>query len=284
MKLEIKNILKSWESSLSRFGKLDCWNLSENLSIIGSYLRNNNEEDGKTRTSVKYIRDIVISGNYNSERLLKTIHKTLDLAKNSDDDKTVNPYVKKKDNRILLEGQQVRFKAETQKIFKERLKFKKGMMLRNFDIETESAADTKMVRRIVEKRMSQAYHKMNRHEEGYKTTIHEKYWMRRATAFQLYNIGQKENVKNVTRGMSTHWKRQLDPFTNEVVFKKKMPYRNEEAALRAVEEWTHNHPEEKREMAAYKCSDCGKWHIGHKVSPLTHPILGTIIPQLKECC
>lgn len=178
----------------------------------------------------------------------------------------------------------MRFKSETQKLFTEKLKFKNGELLRNFDIETESCSDSRKVRRIVEKRMSQAYHKMNRHEEGYKTTNNERYWMKRTTAFQLHNIGQKEKVRNVTRGLSTHWKKQYDPLTHEIVFKKKMAYRNEAAALKAIEEWKRKYPKQRIEMAAYQCSDCGKWHIGHKANLLAHPMLNAMIPHLQECC
>lgn len=41
MEIEIKNILTSWESSLVRYGKIDSWNYSENLTTLGRYLRSN---------------------------------------------------------------------------------------------------------------------------------------------------------------------------------------------------------------------------------------------------
>ena len=33
MEKEIKKVLKSWESSLERFGKLDAWSFSKNLEF-----------------------------------------------------------------------------------------------------------------------------------------------------------------------------------------------------------------------------------------------------------
>ena len=54
--------------------------------------------------------------------------------------------------------------------------------------------------------------------------------MKRATSFQLHNLGQVENVYGVSRTTSTHWKRSYDPITGEVVFKKKMAYSTLEEA------------------------------------------------------
>lgn len=88
--------------------------------------------------------------------------------------------------------------------------------------------------------------------------------MRRATSFQLYNIGQVEHVRNVSRGKSTHWKRVFDLETGNVVLKKKMAYPTREAAMEAIAKWHIDHPDDPREVHAYKCACCGKWHIGHQ--------------------
>ena len=144
-----------------------------------------------------------------------------------------------------------------------------GMYLRNFDVETESSRDSKKVRRIVEKRMCQAYHRAHKkcHSEGFSNR--DRYWKQRATAFQLYNIGQVENVTNVSRGVSTHWKVMFDPQTGQKVYKKKMAYSTEQEALDAVKKWKLKHPSDLKEMHAYKCDFCNKWHIGH-YDPVTY--------------
>lgn len=282
MNTSIKNILASWESSLIRFQKIDCWNYSENLATLGWYLHNNNctiEE----YYLIKYVRDSIIGVNFNVKSVLNAIQKLTNMETAKEKDFT-SMLVKMDGNRIVLNGQDVRFKKETEKIFKEKLKFKKGMMLRNFDIETEAPHDSKKVRRIVEKRMCQAYHRMHKKDEGYKTSNREKYWMDRATAFQLYNIGQKEKARNIRRGESTHWKRKKDPITQEIVLKKKMGYRNEETALKAIAQWKINHPNDSREISAYKCNYCNKWHIGHKSKFQNHPAIDSMIPQMNVCC
>ena len=108
--------------------------------------------------------------------------------------------------------------------------------------------------------------------------------MDRATAFQLYNIGQKEKTRNTRRGESTHWKWKKDPITNELVLKKKMGYKNEESAQKAIAQWKINHPYDSREMTAYKCNYCNKWHIGHKSNFQNHPAIDSMIPQMQTCC
>ena len=74
-----------------------------------------------------------------------------------------------------------------------------------------------------------------------------------------------EHVKNVSRGLSTHYKKEYDPLTGEIVFKKKMTYQTREEALEAIKTWNITHPEDSGNMQAYQCSKCHKWHIGHKV-------------------
>ena len=54
-----------------------------------------------------------------------------------------------------------------------------------------------------------------------------------------------------------------DPQTGGIVFKKKMTYSSEQDAQDAIELWKLDHPSDSREMHAYKCAICQKWHIGH---------------------
>lgn len=141
MNTSIKNILTSWESSLIRFQKIDRWNYSENLATLGWYLHNNDctiEE----YYLIKYIRDSIIGVNFNVKSVLNAIQKLMNIEAAKDKGLT-SMLVKMEGNRVVLNGQDVRFKKETEKIFKEKLKFKKGMMLRNFDIETEAPHDSK---------------------------------------------------------------------------------------------------------------------------------------------
>ena len=252
MEKETAKVLKRWEVSLERYGKLDQWKYSHDLSVLGSYVRYS-EDDKTTRKMVGQIRDKAICSLFVADSVLPLIRKTLCEENGS-------PSVCKEQRRSPKNGQDARFRDETRRIFGEKLRFKDGMLLRNFDVETESAYDSKKVRRIVEKRMCQAYHRM--HKRTCSSTK-DRYWKHRATAFQLYNIGQVENVRNVSRGESTHWKRVYDSLTGSVVFKKKMSYSSEQEALTAIELWKIEHPSDLRPLQAYQCTHCHKWHIGH---------------------
>lgn len=259
METLVKNILRAWESSIENYGKIDSWKINDNFSLIGNYLRHNDDSKEINRL-VRQIRDMAIALHFN-ETLLNMIRKVLSLSA----DKKIIPacYVIKHNGRIKKEGQESRFRGETKRIFEERLRFKDGMLLRNFDIDTESKSASRKVRRIVEKRMCQAYHRRHKRNSN-EISNKDRYWMKRATAYQLYNIGQIENVKNISRGYSTHWKRMFDPQTGETVFKKKMAYSTKEEAMEAILKWEKENPNDMHKMHAYKCNICNKWHIGHE--------------------
>jgi len=259
MENQTKNVLRSWASSLKRYGKVDSWNFSQSISTLSKYLRFQNDRS-TFYYLVRQIRDRSVGRTFDAETLLSLIQKALceNEEVNSKDIK-VNA---KGEKWTKKRGQEIRFRNETEHIFDEKLRFKSGMALRNFDIETESACDSRKVRRIIEKRMCQAYHRMNKRSSEARSN-RDRYWEQRATAFQLYNIGQIENISDIPRGYSTHWKKMYDPYTGQVVYKKKMAYNSEKEALEAVERWHIVHPWDRKEIHAYQCCICHKWHIGH---------------------
>ena len=261
MDKEIKKVLKSWRTSLERYGKLDGWNFSQNVSRLGDYLRSKQDSDS-VRGLVRQIRDKALSQTIDVELMISLIKKA--FANDAPEEGQQNDLqVVIAGQRIQKNGQDVRFRFETERIFSEKLRFKGGMLLRNFDIETEPSCDSRKVRRIIEKRMSQAYYRMRKNIRSINPSNKDRYWEHRAVAFQLYNIGQKENVKDNSREVSSHWKEMFDRYTNDVVLKKKMAYNTEQEAADAIHEWKLNHPSDLVEMVAYKCSSCNKWHIGH---------------------
>ena len=246
MKQEVKKLLKSWESSLERYSKLDSWKIEKDLAILGEYLRG--KEDSKSiRELVRQIRDKAICPSFESTSMVTLIKRVFEKMDTPKEEvlKTIESNIAGHKYLVLEES------------------YDGGMLLRNFDIETETAVESRKVRRIVEKRMCQAYHRMNKKSSTEEKDNSDRYWESRATSFQLYNIGQVENVRGKSRGDSTHWKRVYDPLTGNVVFKKKMAYATREEALEAIELWKINNPEDRKQMHAYQCSVCHKWHIGH---------------------
>ena len=262
MDKEIKKVLKSWGTSLERYGKLDGWNFSQNLSILGDYLRSK-KDSNSIRSLVRQIRDKALSQAFDVELMMSLIKKAFAY---DEPEAEQQEELQASGQREQKNGQDVRFRYETERIFSERLRFKGGMLLRNFDVETESPYDSRKVRRIVEKRMSQAYYRMRRKARSLNPSNKDRYWEHRAIAFQLYNIGQVENVKDNSREISSHWKEMFDLYTKDVVLKKKMAYSTEQEATDAINQWKINHPMDMVEMVAYKCSSCDKWHIGHNYS------------------
>ena len=276
MNTEVVKVLKSWKSSLDYYEKLDRWKLSANLSVLGAYLRTK-DENVKMMRLVKQIRDKALCPTFDllsMKELLNRFFDSLNLSHAEEESNTTH-----KSHCTVKEGQGFRYKGQTQRLFEERLHFKGEMLLRNFDIETESAHDSRIVRRIVEKRMCQAYHRMNKGMCDAALSNKDRYWKRRAISFQLYNIGQVDDIHSTSRGESTHWKKMYDPQTGKVVFKKKMAYPNEGAALEAIKLWKIEHTGDTKEMAAYQCSHCHKWHIGH----YTDNIQNTVISAQVAC-
>lgn len=175
MNTTVKSILNGWKNSIEKYNKLDTWKIGEQLSILGRYLRNNDDSKDIVR-QVRFIRDCVISPNLNVNQLLYMINKVVAMAEASM--KSVCLSLKKINGRIKLQGQGERFKGETMRLFDERIRFKGNMLLRNFDIETETPRDSRKVRRIVEKRMCQAYHRRNKRiDYDDSQRRHEHYWM-----------------------------------------------------------------------------------------------------------
>ena len=168
-------------------------------------------------------------------------------------------------------GQQERYEHVTKAIFNEKLKCKDDTWLRNIDITTEEPWLVKKVRRIIEKRMCQTYHKQHKdvfHDHGNQS----RHNMKRAVSYELYIIGQVENIEKKSRGNSTHWKRKYDPNTGKMVFKKKQGYQTIEEAKTYAIKLAKEKPWCRRAVNVYKCAHCNQYHIGHESSLTISPI------------
>lgn len=169
-------------------------------------------------------------------------------------------------------GQQERYLAVTKSIFNERLKCTGTPWLRNIDITMAVPKIVRKVRRIIEKRMCQTYYKQHKsvfHRCGNKSRHH----MKRAVSYELFVMGQVENVEQLSRGDSTHWKRQYDPNTGKVVFKKKHGYDTVEEAKAMAVQLVKDRPWCEKAVSVYRCAYCHKYHIGHESSLTTASIL-----------
>ena len=176
------------------------------------------------------------------------------------------------DRRKKTFGQQERYANVTKVIFSEKLKCKTNTWLRNIDITMEEPRIVKLVRRIVEKRMCQAYHRL--HKDDYRENSNRsRHNMKRAISYELHVLGQVEDIKDYSRGNSTHWKKKYDPNTGQMVFKKKLGFHTvEEARIHAMK-LAEDKPWIDKAVCVYKCAHCGMYHIGHESRYSTDSLL-----------
>ena len=254
MEQAIQTTLKRWESSLVNYGKVDQWNITEDYATMASFISSCGLK--AARKAVRECRDYAMTASCKADYLLSLVQNANNILSKNIGGK-VNSQFKKSDS----VGQAKRFESTTRKLYSEKLKCMDGKYLRDIDITMEDGAISRKVRRIVEKRMCQAYHRQ--HKNSGQNGGRDRHYMKRATSFQLHNLGQIECETGVCRTESTHWKRSYDPITGEVVFKKKMGYSTYEEAMEAARQFSIRHPEDKRPISAYKCAYCGQWHIGH---------------------
>ena len=270
MELTIQSTLKKWENSLINFGKIDQWHINEDYSILCAFIAEGKSK--KARRAVRECRDYSISGFCDMAVLLSKVQNANRILNNPNDCR-INREMKK----INSVGQSKRYESITKKLYAEKLRFKDGQYLKDIDISMEDGATSRKVRRIVEKRMCQAYHRQHKHSA--RNDAHDRHYMKRATSFQLHNLGQIECEEGVYRSQSTHWKKVYDSISGEMVFKKKMAYSTYEEAAEAARQYMERHPEETVPVTAYLCAFCGKWHIGHSTpeEEKTYPELVTFL-------
>ena len=179
-------------------------------------------------------------------------------------------------------GQQERYMHITKALFNEKLKCNNGSWLRNVDVSTEPSWLAKRVRRIIEKRMCQNY--FRRYKDVFRNEDNRsRHNMRRAVSYELYVMGQIENIEEKNRGLFTHWKKRYDPNTQQYVFKKKIGYNTIEEAKTAAKKLSQDERKLSKKnvrIDVYKCIHCNKYHIGHesimtKVLLRENPILAT---------
>lgn len=209
----IQNVLQSWETSIMHFNKLDAWKLSDDLSKMSWFIRGR-KGDKKLIDYVRYCRDNAMNENYDINMLLGNVKKALDYISSQYADEVCIP------ERRIHEGQSKQYRDTTKALYHEKLKFKDNERLLNVDVTIEDKKTSKKVRKIIEKRMCQAYFKQNKdrfHEDNNRS----KHNMKRAVSFQLHNMGQIEDIYNMRRERNTHWKVEFDQLSGNFVYKKK---------------------------------------------------------------
>lgn len=246
----VMRVLQRWQKSLELSGKLDEWSLNDDYGKLDKFLRTSNNR--KLIELISNCRDLSIIPNADECRLSLAITKALNRL----EQRMGNKYdVTPKSQAV---GQRERYKSITKSMGKERVRRCRGERLRNLDVTLMDKKSSRLVRRIVEKRMCQEYHRQ--HKENFHTGGNRsRQNMRRAVSFQLYNLGQLEGA-HICRDFGTHWKWKYDNVLQEWVLRKKVSYESYEEALIASKEFSEHHNEL---MQVYQCDHCKKYHIGH---------------------
>ena len=255
MKTKLQRSLRKWEGSLRRNGQFYVSDYAKISGDIQGYIEKNRKS--KVSRLLASCRDSVFSTSQDDERILKDVRHALFLIQ-SDITK------EKRDQGIDVDyGQRQRYKAVTRKLYSEKLKFKDGMNLREADVTLMEGKDARKVRRIVEKRMCQEYHRQHKEMSNYRDSGETRHGMNRAVSFEIYNLGQLDGRSN-KRETGTHWKKVVDYSSNEFVMKKKVEYDSLEEAKLHIELYRYAHPHDHRPMNAYYCEHCHHYHIGHE--------------------
>lgn len=255
MRQRILKQMKRWLNSLSQWGKLDSLYMESDYNALGKFIK---QETSKSLVRIaKNCRDYSLNPNFQPVTLVSIVSTFISNLEEAMPTMEMDPI-----NRNLYGesiGQSVRYRDTTRKLYSERLRFAGDVSLRSMDVNIADGQTSRKVRRIVEKRMCQAYYRQSK-ILARRDNNHSRQDMRRAVSYQLQNLGQSEIHD---RGMGTHWKQGRDVVTGAMVMKQKHSYNSLEEASEKARLYMDRHPEENVPMVAYRCAHCGKYHIGH---------------------
>ena len=257
---EIKQIICKWDSSLETFGKIDQRQLDRDLVIIDSYVSSNCPSP--FINALRRMMYWATTPSPDDEQLQKAVKTSLKKVSAQIAESKYGTPVSRTTNAET-------YQYATKRIFNERMRFKENRYLRNIDPELEDGETARKVRRIVEKRMYQAYYK-SRKGCSCNEDRRDKMGEINATSYQMRNLGQIDMIEGLTRTDATHWKRCFDNVTGREVMRPKKGYETleeaEEAARMKNLELLSGTGKSSEPYSAYRCAYCGKYHIGHRGS------------------
>ena len=248
-------IFNKWLKLLTTYGKLDSTSLNKDFNVIHKVIKSANVSKD-LRSCISSCRDYALAEAKNIAELCRCLRKTLKHLCSTQEDSTMQQVKSQYNDQGMIE----RFRPLSKRLEREDIhRINKRMAYT--DMQTDSSATTKRVRRIVEKRAAQAVHR-NTEKKDRETNRYRQY-IRRATSFSLYNKSFIDYDAS-KRSSGTHWKVCYRHKCAGKKLKAKQSYNSLEEALMACHIYSKNHPEDSRRMAAYKCEHCNKWHIGHE--------------------
>lgn len=246
------NVLRRWKRMLNDYRKLDRKRVNSDFSLLSRIIRSS-DYSRKFKNMVSLCRDNALRVNDNVDDLLDSVENLLitisELKKDENLEKVRKFYAD--------QGMSKRYRPLTRRLSRERL-YHNGKELIYTDFRTDDPSTTRRVRRIIEKRAAQAVHKLCKSSDKETNSFRQK--VRRAASFSLYRNIFIEYDKS-KRFNGTHWKEVVKG--KETLLKSKKGYNSEEEALEVCRIHNMASLDSPRKMTAYRCSYCGKWHVGH---------------------
>lgn len=248
-------LFNRWRKMLHDYGKLDPTTLNDDLLEIDLILK-----DADTRSETKQMiatcRDSVLAEGTPTKQIRRSLRNVLVRLCNEVEDETIR--------RVKAvhadQGMTERYKPLSKRLEREKI-HRIGKEAMYTDTHTDSRSTTKLVRRFIEKRAAQAVHRnAGRHARD---TNRYRQSVRRATSFMLYSVTFTD-YDTEKRVNGTHWRVVYYARSNKPKrLKAKHSYNTYEDAAEACTRYMIHHVDDHRQMSPYKCSHCGKWHIGH---------------------
>lgn len=247
-------IFNRWLKMLTSYGKLDESGLDDDFTAIAKVVKAGGVKKDIKR-AVQRCRDYALSEFAKIEDLIRSLTTALKVLCKAQENKAV----KRIEKSYADQGMTEKYRPLTKRLAREKIR-KIGKEVTSTDWHTDDIETTKLVRRFVEKRATQAVHKNTRKRD--RETNRYRQSVRRATSLCLYSKRHTEYDAQL-RAPGTHLKVVNQNCKEKKVLAAKFSYNTYEEAVEACNRHMMYHPDDIRPMSAYKCDHCGKWHIGH---------------------
>ena len=250
--IKAKLVLKRWSRMVMEYGHLDASCLNDDIRTLSKLIKS--AWPREVVKAVRQCRDHVVMGK---------VVELIDAARKAE--KILNDFIRMSQNEVSPlksmsdNGMTERYMPLNRKLKKEKIRKAGNMELIYIDINGHNRKESKLARRVIEKRAAQTVHVLNKRfkkDNGFRQSV------RRATSFCMYEsdfIGYDRNE----RTSGTHWKEVFVTGKGVWKLKAKVSYASQEAANRAIDRYHNRYPWDIRPMSAYLCAHCGCWHIGH---------------------
>lgn len=252
--VKLSFVFNRWLRMVTDYSKLDETCVQEDFLLISRVIRNSGFSR-RVRNEVLKCRDLALKPDLDPTKLQKQLRRTLSAIRLNEEDKAVRKIRRHHEDQGMTE----RYRPLAKQLEREKI-HRLGTQLAFVDPNSGNSYESKLIRRIVEKRAAQTVHRLanksGHHSNRFRQSV------RRATSFSLYHSNFTDYDPS-KRAPGTHWKVIYYKSKKQKVLKAKNSYNSFSAAAEAVERHRRNNPADTVPIEPYRCCYCNKWHIGH---------------------